>query len=213
MLQAADILLYNATKVPVGEDQSQHIEFARSLARSFNAHYADGREVLKEPQPMISPAKRIMSLRDPTKKMSKSHADTKSRVLITDTNDEIKAKLRGAVTDSDDGISFDPSKRPGISNLVEILKHITRSEMSNHDIAKEHHSMSKGAFKELVADEIIKAFAGFRDQFYEVKQPGNARFLDALAKGNMDANHVAEKTIDQVRKLIGLVAYNLRSVG
>merc|ERR1711939_634674 len=128
VLQAADILLYQATLVPVGADQLQHIEFARSLARSFNSHLrqtAESPNLFRVPRPALSPARRIMSLKRPTQKMSKSDADPKSRILITDTREEIHAKVKGAITDSEPGISFDPEKRPGVSNLIEILRTVT----------------------------------------------------------------------------------------
>ena len=210
VLQAADILLHGATMVPVGEDQSQHIEFARSLARSFNAHYGNGENILIEPKPLISPAKRIMSLRDPTKKMSKSHADPKSRILITDTEEEVRAKLKSAVTDNEDGISFDPVKRPGVSNLVEILKHITRSTLSCDEIAQEHLSMSKGTFKSLVADEVIKAFTGFRDHFEEYKQQGDLRLEEAIDLGKKSARQDAGHIMKKVRDAIGLCNHRKR---
>jgi tryptophanyl-tRNA synthetase len=219
VLQAADILLYRPDVVPVGEDQAQHIEFARNLARSFNSHFGkippedatrpigaeNQRDVFNPlPEALISPAKRIMSLRDPTHKMSKSHTDSKSRILITDNPEEIHAKLRAAVTDSDSSISYSPDTRPGVSNLIEILKHTTRSELSCEEIGDEHRSMSKQAFKELVGDEVAKALAGVRERFEEVMQPGNKDFEEAYWHGLGMARDTARTTMDEVRRAVGL---------
>ncbi|RMZ87328.1 hypothetical protein DV736_g5444, partial [Chaetothyriales sp. CBS 134916] len=204
VLQAADVLVHGATTVPVGEDQSQHIEFARSLARSFNAHYGDGQPILLEPKSVISRAKRIMSLRDPSKKMSKSHTDPKSRILITDTEKEIRAKVKGAVTDNEPGISYDPQTRPGVSNLVEIIKHVTQNEESCQSIAKEYEALSKNAFKELVADEIIRTCDGFRDRFEQLRQPGNKEMEQAIFQGGESARANAAVVQDKIRKAIGL---------
>jgi tryptophanyl-tRNA synthetase len=124
VLQAADILLYQTTHVPVGEDQAQHLEFARDLANSFNHHYGSKHlpVVLNPPKTIISSSKRIRSLADPTLKMSKSHPNEKSRILLNDDEDVIRSKVKVAVTDSiETGITYDPENRPGISNLINLL--------------------------------------------------------------------------------------------
>ena len=117
VLQAADVLVHDATHVPVGEDQIQHIEFARECANNFNATYGDH---LVKPIAILSPARRIRSLKDPTQKMSKSDDDPRSRILLSDSNEAIAAKIRHALTDSVGDISYDPQKRPGVSNLIDI---------------------------------------------------------------------------------------------
>merc|ERR1711939_99457 len=121
VLQAADILVHRATHVPVGHDQAQHLEFARQIANGFNE--AVGKSVLLAPQTLISPAKRVMSLTDPVKKMSKSDPNPKSRILLTDSNEVIRSKIKSAMTDSFDGISYEPERRPGVSNLLDIYYH------------------------------------------------------------------------------------------
>jgi tryptophanyl-tRNA synthetase len=124
VLQAADILLYGATHVPVGEDQAQHLEFARELANSFNHNFPGETEtpILIPPETIISPAKRIRSLTDPALKMSKSHPNEKSRILLTDDKDTVHQKIKQAVTDSiETEIAYDPETRPGISNLIDLL--------------------------------------------------------------------------------------------
>ncbi|KAI9661668.1 MAG: Tryptophan--tRNA ligase, mitochondrial [Bathelium mastoideum] len=121
VLQAADILVHRATHVPVGHDQSQHLEFARECANGFNHNYG---RVLVAPDTLLSPAKRVMSLTEPHLKMSKSHANPKSRILITDGCEEIEKKIKGALTDSVSGISYDLVERPGVSNLLDIMFHL-----------------------------------------------------------------------------------------
>ncbi|KAF8319437.1 Nucleotidylyl transferase [Clavulina sp. PMI_390] len=119
VLQAADILLYKATHVPVGEDQRQHLELTRDIAQWFNQRYMS--QTFALPSTISTPTKRILSLRDPIQKMSKSAKDPKSRILLSDSRDEIARKIRKAVTDSETTISYDPIHRPGISNLLRIL--------------------------------------------------------------------------------------------
>jgi tryptophanyl-tRNA synthetase len=124
VLQAADILVHGATHVPVGEDQAQHLEFTRDLASSFNHNFGGllKSTLLTPPQTIISPAKRIRSLTDPALKMSKSHPNDKSRILLTDDENVIRNKIKTAVTDSiETEITYDPETRPGISNLIDIL--------------------------------------------------------------------------------------------
>ena len=205
VLQAADILLYRPTEVPVGEDQSQHIEFTRQLAKSFNALCCKEEEpFFPNVDTILSPAKRVMSLKDPTKKMSKSDSDPKSRILITDPPELIKAKVRGAVTDSESGIAYDPKRRPGTSNLIEILKHVTRSTDDLETIGKDHRAWSKVAFKDMIADEVIKELDGVRDNFRQWMRPGNQDFMNAFLKGRAKARSRAANTMRALQPLIGL---------
>ncbi|EXJ86471.1 tryptophanyl-tRNA synthetase [Capronia epimyces CBS 606.96] len=206
VLQAADILLYRASLVPVGEDQLQHIEFTRSLARSFNSYVqrAGSGAVFRIPWPVLSPAKRIMSLKRPTQKMSKSDPDPKSRILITDSKEDIYAKVKGAITDSEPGISFDPERRPGVSNLIEILKHVTESNQPSLFIARDLENVSMRAFKEKVAEEIVKALDGIRDNFLELMQPDNSRLHDEVFQGGWKARDKAKSTLQDVKRSLGL---------
>ncbi|KIW26760.1 tryptophan-tRNA ligase [Cladophialophora immunda] len=211
VLQAADILLYQPSIVPVGEDQLQHIEFTRTLARGFNAlvRESSGGNVFRIPWPVISPAKRIMSLKRPEQKMSKSDPDPKSRILVTDSPDEIHAKLRGAVTDSEPGISFNPERRPGVSNLVEILRHVTESRESSEYIAKDNENVSMRAFKEMIADEIISALRGVRDNFLTLMDSGNDRLREEIEWGGAKARRKARMTLDEVQQALGLFGVTL----
>ena len=123
-LQAADILLYKSTHVPVGDDQSQHLELCRSIAKTFNSTYKTN--VFPLPKTLLTPAKKILSLKNPQKKMSKSDPVATSCVYVTDSPEDIQFKIRKATTDSIQGsIYYDPIERPGVSNLINIVSGIS----------------------------------------------------------------------------------------
>jgi hypothetical protein len=145
-----------------------------------------------------------MSLKRPENKMSKSDTDPKSRILITDSAEDIHAKLRGAVTDSIQGISFDPAKRPGVSNLIEILKHVTESRDSSDYIAKDNANVSMRAFKEKIADEVIVALRGIRENFFDIMDSDNLRLREELTYGAMKARRKARMTMDTVKHALGI---------
>ncbi|KIW17258.1 tryptophan-tRNA ligase [Exophiala spinifera] len=211
VLQAADILLYQATLVPVGADQIQHIEFARSLARSFNSHVRSRPEssgnVFRVPWPALSAAQRIMSLKRPTQKMSKSDPDPKSRILVTDTREEIHAKIKGAITDSEPGISYDPEKRPGVSNLIDILRNVTSLSLAPEAIAKDLENMTMRGFKEMVADNICESLEGVRDRFEELMNPSNQTLNMEAEEGAKKARRVAIRTMRSVKNSLGLESF------
>jgi hypothetical protein len=145
-----------------------------------------------------------MSLKRPTQKMSKSDADPKSRILITDSAEEIHAKVRGAVTDSEPGISFDPEKRPGVSNLIEILRHVTHSTHSSLDIARDVENLTMRAFKEKVASEIEVSLHGIRERFLELMQPTNTLLYEQIEEGGRKARSKARSTLTDVKRSLGL---------
>lgn len=159
VLMAADILLYRATHVPVGEDQLQHLELARQIAATFNDRFANGKkEVLPRPFPVVEDENpvglaRIMSLRDPTKKMSKSDASAMSRIDLTDSADIIRKKIMKAQTDAIAGISYSKAERPGISNLLDIASVVTGDSVQQ--LAAQYADYQTGAFKQSVADAVI----------------------------------------------------------
>ncbi|KAI9367511.1 hypothetical protein BJX61DRAFT_527992 [Aspergillus egyptiacus] len=198
VLQAADILVHRATHVPVGEDQRQHLEFSRYTANSFNHIYGS---IFPSPEALFSPAKRVMSLKEPTLKMSKSHPDERSRIILTDSPEEVHRKVKVALTDSEPGISYDPINRPGVSNLIEILGHL--EEKSCEEIASCHRSTSLRAFKEHLSDVICEVLAPIREKYYSLM--ADAGSLDAIAEqGAEDARANAEMTMKKVRKAMGL---------
>lgn len=211
VLQAADILVHRATHVPVGEDQRQHLEFARECAAGFNHTYAGGgsrRGVLVPPETIVSPARRVMSLTDPTRKMSKSDPNAASRVLITDPGAEIKKKIMRAVTDSQSGfVSYDPAARPGVSNLLEILAilegHGARApEEVAGDFARSQHPLK--ALKERTAQAVITELRDVRERYLELLGGNDGRELDEIeARGAERARASAEATMKLVKDAVG----------
>ncbi|KAL3469382.1 hypothetical protein BJX99DRAFT_241384 [Aspergillus californicus] len=199
VLQAADILVHRATHVPVGEDQRQHLEFSRYTANSFNHIYGP---VFPSPEALISPAKRVMSLKEPTLKMSKSHLDERSRIILTDSPEEVRRKVKVALTDSQSGITYDPIHRPGVSNLIELLSHLEEG-LSCHEIAASYESTSPQALKAHLSDKICEVLSPFRDKYSSLmSDSGN---LDSIAEqGAHEARANAETTMKEVRKVMGL---------
>ncbi|KAF7587466.1 Tryptophan--tRNA ligase, mitochondrial [Aspergillus hancockii] len=199
VLQAADILVHRATHVPVGEDQRQHLEFSRYTANSFNHLYGF---VFPSPEALISPAKRVMSLREPTLKMSKSHSDNRSRITLTDSPEEIHKKVKVALTDSNANITYDPVRRPGVSNLIEILSHF--DGRSCNELALEYESSNLRALKEHLADRISDYLKGIREHYF-LLMDDNSGYLDTVAEqGAQAARANADVTMKQVREAMGL---------
>ncbi|KAF2823846.1 tryptophanyl-tRNA synthetase [Ophiobolus disseminans] len=208
VLQAADILLYNTTHVPVGEDQAQHLEFTRELAAGFNHVYAPhsaSQPLLTVPRTLLSPAKRVMSLTDPAKKMSKSDPKPKSRILITDSKEDIHNKLKHALTDSIEGVSYDREKRPGVSNLVDLMYHFDESvAASPEDLARDLKGLSMRALKEKVADTVDVGIRDIRGR-YEALIGGDQKELVQHAEdGAGRAEELAEETMKRVRSAMGM---------
>ena len=155
VLMAADILLHRADLVPVGDDQRQHLEMTRDLAERFNNRFGD---VFPVPDALIpETSARVMSLVDPTKKMSKSEENQKSRILIIDSPDDIRKKIKSAVTDSDPDVRYNWDAKPGISNLIEIMADCTGRTID--DLVAEFDSGGYGRFKEAVAEAVVTELA------------------------------------------------------
>jgi tryptophanyl-tRNA synthetase len=208
-LQAADVLLYGTTHVPVGEDQAQHLEFARDLAIGFNHTFApEGTgPLLIPPETILSPAKRVMSLIEPTKKMSKSDPDPRSRILITDSKDEIRKKINGAKTDSFPGISYDRQVRPGVSNLIDILCYMTNDPIiSPESIASEmaDANMSMKVLKEKVAHAVDEGLRDVRDRYEDVMRLPINELNDVSSLSVAEASRTAEHTMSKIRETLGL---------
>ncbi|KAF2181867.1 tryptophanyl-tRNA synthetase [Zopfia rhizophila CBS 207.26] len=209
VLQASDILIHRATHVPVGDDQSQHLEFAREVANGFNHLFSRSSKthILPPPETILSPAKRVMSLTQPTKKMSKSDQDVKSRILITDSREEIFKKVKSALTDSIEGVSYDPSTRPGVSNLVEIMYYMDESVAdSPKALTQDLRELSMRALKELVADTINVHIRDVRERYQGVMYGGgNGNSLGEIGEeGAGRARESAGRTMGIVREAMGL---------
>ncbi|KPM36884.1 hypothetical protein AK830_g9667 [Neonectria ditissima] len=201
VLQAADVLIHRATHVPVGHDQQQHIEFARECATNFNHAYGSH---LVLPDVLIPPVRRVMSLTDPTSKMSKSHKLERSRILITDSPEEIKSKIGSALTDSISGVSYDTVNRPGISNLLDILSIFDTGGRSAEQLADECRNISPRLLKEMVTDSVVAGLDGIRERYLELLAAGDARLDQIEAEGAREARKSAEETMQLVRTAVGL---------
>ena len=198
VLMACDIILYNADSVPVGEDQVQHVELCRTLVRRFNERFKTN--ILKEPNAVIEKnGKRIMSLSDPTRKMSKS--DPKGDIYLKDDEKTIRKKIMSATTDSGNDIKFDKENKPGISNLLMIyssLNDISISQAEDH--FKDVHQY--GVFKKEVADSVVKELMPLQERYRKILESNEID--EALNKGAFEAKAIASKTLLKVRETIGL---------
>ncbi len=198
VLQAADILLYRADEVPVGDDQRQHIELAREIARRFNSTYAD---VLVEPEHVIpAVGARIMDLQDPTTKMSTSYGTEAGLIYIDDEPDAIRRKLGRAETDSGREIVRAPDKR-GITNLIEILA-VSRG-VAPEEVEREFDGQGYGAFKQAVAEEVAAMLEPVRERYRELRQDEAGLEL-TLAEGAERARELAAPVISDVRAAMGI---------
>ncbi|HHU84073.1 MAG TPA: tryptophan--tRNA ligase [Clostridiales bacterium] len=196
-LMAADILLYQADYVPVGEDQRQHLELTRDIAERFNGIYG---EVLKVPEPLIEQSgAKIMSLAEPTKKMSKSDPNNKAFILLDDTPDVIVKKIKSAVTDSDARVYFSDDK-PGVANLMNIYSVCTGK--SYDDIETEFENKGYGDFKLAVAESVIEELKPLQVEYKRILAE-KAYLEECATKGAQKAQYVAQKTLHKVKKKVG----------
>ena len=145
-----------------------------------------------------------MSLKEPQLKMSKSHADPKSRILITDTEEEINTKIKEALTDSEPGITYDPKARPGVSNLLEILKHTTQSSSSCEELANDLSSLTMRQLKDHVSQAVVKCLEGIRESYLELMLPSNKSVTLAREACRVKAAGRAGTTMKMVKEHIGL---------
>lgn len=200
VLMAADILAYNADLVPVGADQKQHLEIARDIADRFNSIYG---ETFKLPDPYIPEfGARIMGLQNPLSKMSKSAEDPNDKILLTDTPDEIRKKLKKAVTDSDNQVRYDLENKPGVSNLMTIYG--TIEDKSMDEIEKEFEGKGYGDFKTAVAESIVGRLEPLQKKYNELIE--NPEKLKAIyEKGDKKAIEKTTPLLKEVYRKIGLV--------
>ena len=200
VLMAADILLYQADLVPVGEDQKQHVEITRDIAERFNKIYG---ETFKIPEPYIlKTAARVMGLQNPNAKMSKSSTLENDSIFLTDEPDVILKKFKKSVTDSENIVRYDEENKPGISNLIEIYSAIMG--ITKEDIEKEFVGKGYGEFKTAVANCVIEELKPLQEKYKELKS--NPDYLEKIYKeGAEKAYQVAHKTLEDVYKKIGLI--------
>ena len=197
-LMAADILLYQTDLVPVGVDQKQHLELTRDLAMRFNNQYG---ETFKVPEAYIPKVgAKIMSLQDPTKKMSKSDTDVNASITILDDTDTIIRKFKRAVTDSDTVVRFDVDNKPGVSNLMTIYGCVTGKTME--EIEREFAGKGYGDFKLAVGEAVADELKPLQARFKELSS--DKAYIDSLIKRNAEtANYLATKTLRKVQKKVG----------
>ncbi|ORX34169.1 tryptophanyl-tRNA synthetase [Kockovaella imperatae] len=201
-LQSADIMLYKSTIVPVGEDQTQHLELARDTAEAFNRAYGD---IFPLPQTRIVPSKRILSLRDPSAKMSKSAPLAASRIVLTDPPEAIRKAVKTAVTDSEPSIKFDPEGRPGVSNLLLIWSSLDPSGQTPEQLAEQAQKDGWGMakLKDAVTDVVVERFGNIRAEYERIRQEKG--WLSQIAgQGRAKAGEVAKKTMEEVRRAVGI---------
>lgn len=199
VLMAADILLYNADRVPVGEDQRQHLELCRDLAEKFNATYSDTFRVPAVDIPKVGA--RIMSLQDPTRKMSKSDANQQSAIYLFDEPAVIRKKIRSAVTDSGTEIKAGPDK-PGITNLLSIMS--TATGRSVTELEADFAGSTYGDFKAAVAEAVVELLAPIQERYHAIAEDKD--YLNGVFKAGANAAQKrAYKTLSKVYRKAGFV--------
>ncbi|PHV72450.1 tryptophan--tRNA ligase [Sporanaerobium hydrogeniformans] len=200
VLMAADILLFQTDLVPVGVDQRQHLELARDIAIRFNNIYGETFKVPEGYYPKVGA--KIMSLQEPTSKMSKSDTDANASIAIMDDPDTIIRKFKRAVTDSDTVVRFDQENKPGVSNLMTIYSVITGQSMEQ--IQEEFEGKGYGDFKMRVGEAVVEELRPLQARFKELEK--DKVYIDGLIKQNADtANYLATKTLRKVQKKVGFV--------
>ncbi|MFD1178179.1 tryptophan--tRNA ligase [Paenibacillus puldeungensis] len=198
-LMAADILIYNADLVPVGEDQKQHLELTRDLAGRFNSRYGD---YFTLPEPYIPKVgARIMSLDDASKKMSKSNPNPGSRIGLLDAPDEIRKKISRATTDSGKEVRFDPAAKPEVSNLITIYSQCTGLTIA--EIEKRYEGQMYGPFKKDLAEAVVSVLEPLQQRYRDIRESGELRSI--LRQGAEKASEMADKTLQDVQRLMGFV--------
>ena len=200
VLMAADILLYKADLVPVGEDQKQHLEITRNIAERFNKIYG---ETFVMPEGYIRKSTaRIMGLQDPTSKMSKSSTNVNDVIFLDDDPEVIMKKFKKAVTDSENVVRFDPENKPGISNLMCIYGAITGK--NEKEIEEEFSGLGYGAFKTAVGEKVVEKLKPVQEKYKELLE--NPKYLEEIyTRGAEKARELASKTLEEVKNKIGIL--------
>jgi tryptophanyl-tRNA synthetase len=197
VLQAADILVHKVHAVPVGDDQAQHLELTRDLAQRFNARFGDEFPLPETITPKIGA--RVMSLTDPTSKMSKSDPSPKSHLLLKDTPDDILRKVKAAVTDAGTEVLYDWEAKPGISNLLELFS--VFADRPIPDLEAEYGSAGYGNFKIAAAQAIADGLAPMRAAYQALD---DAEVEKTMARGAATARDRAEESMRTVREKVGI---------
>lgn len=198
-LMVADILLYNADLVPVGEDQKQHLELTRDIAGRFNSRFG---EYFTIPDPYIPEVgARIMSLDDASKKMSKSNPNAGSLIALLDAPDVIRKKISRATTDSGSEVKYDPANKPEVSNLITIYSQCTG--ISIPEVEARYEGLMYGPFKKDLAEAVVGLLEPMQQRYRDVREFGELRSI--LSQGAERASETAEKTLKEVQRLMGFL--------
>ena len=197
-LMVADILLYSADLVPVGEDQKQHLELTRDLAERFNKKYNDIFTIPEVRIPKVGA--RIMSLQDPSKKMSKSDPNQKGFISMLDDPKQIEKKIKSAVTDSEGIVRFDIENKPGVSNLLSIYSIVSGKTIA--ELETLYEGKGYGAFKGDLAEVIINALSPIQQKYNELMESNELD--EILDRGSEKARLVADKMVSKMEKAMGL---------
>jgi tryptophanyl-tRNA synthetase len=202
VLMAADILLYQADKVPVGEDQKQHLELTRDIADRFNHQFGTPQQPLfKVPEPLIrAEGARVMSLTDGTKKMSKSDPALGSRINLLDPPDVIQQKIKRCKTDPVKGLTFDDPERPECHNLLSL--YMILSGKTKDNVAAECQDMGWGQFKPLLTETIIATLKPIQEK-YQAVMDDQGYLESVLRQGRQNAEAIANQTLAQVKAALG----------
>jgi tryptophanyl-tRNA synthetase len=202
VLMAADILLYQADKVPVGEDQKQHLELTRDIVNRFNHQFAKPEQpVLKLPEPLIrKEGARVMSLTDGTRKMSKSDPSELSRINLLDTPEQIANKIKRCKTDPVRGLTFDDPERPECHNLLTL--YLLLSGKTKEEVAAECQDMGWGQFKPLLTETAINALKPIQDK-YQAVMDEKGYLESVLREGREKAQALANQTLSQAKAALG----------
>ena len=203
-LMAADILLYDANYVPVGEDQKQHVELTRDLAERFNNRYG---ETFVVPSPLTPKVgKRIMSLNDPSKKMSKSENNDKGCIYLLDDLNVVQKKVMSAVTDSYGELNLDKEKQPGLYNLFEIYAAL--SDTPKEELLKKHQGQGYGEFKKAVSECVVSELSKIQERYKEII--ASNQIEDILNEGALKAQRIADRKLEKVERKIGINIHKRR---
>lgn len=205
VLQTADIVLYDAEEVPVGEDQRHHIELARNIAQRFNSRFCPEDEPLFVLPQAVHPkaAARVMDLQEPTNRMSKSSSSPKGVVGVLDTPKQIEKKIKSAVTDSDAEVRYDRHAKPGVSNLLELYAAATGTDVLGAE--QEFAGQQYGAFKTAVAEAVLEMLRPIQERHAELSQdPGEVARI--LRLGADKAREVSAPKLARAKELVGFVA-------
>jgi len=202
ILMTADILLYDATHVPVGEDQKQHLELSRDIAQKFNLDF-NAPDFLRVPEPLIQKSfSRIMSLKNGTNKMSKSDPSDQSRINLTDNKDQIVNKIKKAKTDNDTLPSDDKdlNQRPEVENLLGIYSSLNNQSLNNS--INEFSGKNFSEFKEKLADLVVEKISPISNEINKLQK--DSSYIDSILKdGGEKANVIASKKVEEIKRIIG----------